>query len=116
MNGLMTKLKGGMIIKSTKPLSGVSDSYNTPERIDIPEGTILKVPSQATRMGDVFCDIVEGEVTVHKRNMYGEDPGPKKTSNCKVGLIGGYGMGGGPHILGSIVNQEWKILTEEDGN
>jgi len=55
------ELKGGMLIRAKKDLIGVSNSYNTPERIDIPKGVILEIPTQGTDRGDVFCKLIEGK-------------------------------------------------------
>jgi len=54
-------LEGGMLIRAKKDLTGTSNCYNTPERIDIPKGTILQIPSEGTNRGDVFCRLIEGE-------------------------------------------------------
>ena len=61
------ELKGGMLIRAKVDLRGVSNSYNTPERIDIPKGTILRLPNEGTNRGDVFCRVVEGECIVTLR-------------------------------------------------
>jgi hypothetical protein len=65
------ELKGGMLIRAKVDLKGTSNSYNTPETIDIPKGTILRLPSDGTNRGDVFCKVVEGECIVHCRHPYG---------------------------------------------
>ena len=77
------ELKGDMLIRAKKDLKGTSNSYNTPETIDIPKGTILRLPSSGTNRGDVFCSVVEGECIVHVRSMYRDTNG--ETSIIKGG-------------------------------
>jgi hypothetical protein len=75
------ELKGGMLIRAKKDLTGTSNSYNTPERIDIPKGSILKLPNGGTNRGDVFCSLVEGQCVVHLRSMYRDTNGETSIIN-----------------------------------
>lgn len=108
------KLKEGMLIRAKKDLKGVSNSYSTPERIDIPKGTILKVPIEGTRLGDVFCSVVEGECVVHLRSMYRDTNGETKIirngdNNNRVGLTEGVKTRY-PHDLGTADKTCWEII------
>ena len=108
------KLKEGMLIRAKKDLKGVSNSYSTPERIDIPKGTILKVPIEGTRLGDVFCSVVEGECVVHLRSMYRDTNGETKIirngdNNNTVGLTEGVKTSY-PHDLGTADKTCWEII------
>ena len=108
------KLKDGMLIRAKKDLKGVSNSYNTPERIDIPKGTILKVPLEGTRIGDVFCSVVEGECVVHVRSMYRDTNGETRVirngdNNNRVGLNEGVKTSY-PYDLGVADKTCWEIV------
>lgn len=108
------KLKEGMLIRAKKDLKGVSNSYSTPERIDIPKGTILKVPLEGTRMGDVFCSVVEGECVVHVRSMHRDTNGETRVirngdNNNRVGLAEGVKTSY-PHDLGTADKTCWEII------
>jgi len=108
------ELRGGMLIRAKKDLRGTSNSYNTPERIDIPKGTILKVPLEGTRMGDVFCSVVEGECVVHVRSMYRDTNGETSVirngdNNNRVGLNEGVKTRC-PYDLGVADKTCWEIV------
>ena len=123
----LISLRKGMLLKAIIDTVGCSDSYNTPETIDIPKGTIISVPSQGTRMGDVFCELIEGVAFLHSRSPSTEgqlrELKPKTDNDGKpwvdvIGLIprGGYKMGGGPWALGKIDLNVWEItnVSEEE--
>jgi hypothetical protein len=112
---MMKQLYGGMLIRAKVDTQGISDSYELPAKIDIPAGTLLKVPSQGTRMGDVFCTLLEGEPIRHCRRE--NKPIPMKKSDnpnlsTKVGLStrGGHEFPPCPHALGKIDTDVWEIV------
>ena len=103
------QLKGGERIKALEDLTGVSNSYNTPERIDIPEGTVLRVGSSGTRFGDCFCTLLEGAPILHCRGRGIE--GQKKemqVGSSRIGLSEGYKTA--PYSLGQIDLRVWEII------
>ena len=108
------ELKGGMLIRAKVDLKGTSNSYNTPETIDIPKGTILRLPSEGTNRGDVFCKVVEGECIVHVRSMYRDTNGETRVIKAddtysvvglRVGVKTRY-----PYHLGSADKNCWEIV------
>jgi len=99
-------LKEGMLIKAKADLRGVSNSYNTPERIDITKGTVLRVPNSGTNRGDVFCDVVEGECIKHCR---GYSEGEKINVSDSVGLTQGVNTRC-PYDLGVADKLFWEIV------
>jgi hypothetical protein len=108
------ELKDGMLIRAKIDLRGTSNSYNTPERIDIPKGTILSVPSEGTNRGDVFCRVVEGECIVHCRSMYREPSEPTRAIKggdiySRVGLNEGVKTRY-PYDLGLADKNFWEIV------
>lgn len=108
------ELKGGMLIRAKKDLKGVSNSYNTPERIEIPMGTILRLPKDGTSRGDVFCSVVEGECVVHVRNMYRDTDGETRVikggdTHSVVGLFSGHKTRY-PYDLGLADKNCWEII------
>jgi hypothetical protein len=110
------ELKGGMFIRAKVDLRGVSNSYNTPETISVPKGTILKVPNQGTNRGDVFCSVIEGECIVYCRSMYSD---PKELTrvikggdtHSPVGLREGVNTRY-PYDLGLADKSFWEIVEE----
>jgi len=107
------KLTKDIKIKALCQLKGVSSNYNTPERIDIPAGTILKVPASGTSRGDLFCEIIEGEPIVHCRGYNKDKPrtmSPKNFTDT-VGLREGYNSRY-PYDLGVINTDCWEIIKE----
>ena len=105
------KLKSGDLIKAKTNLRGVTNSYNTPERINISKGTILRVPSEGTRMGDVFCTLVEGECTYEQRPISDGE----KTNSMKIGSKVGLSQGHksyGPYDLGKIDSTAWEKVNK----
>jgi hypothetical protein len=108
------ELRGSMLIRAKKDLKGVSNSYNTPERIDIPMGTILRLPKDGTNRGDVFCSVVEGECVVHVRNMYRDTDGETRVikggdTYSVVGLYSGHKTRY-PYDLGLADKTCWEIV------
>lgn len=108
------ELKGGMLIRAKKDLGGTSNSYNTPERIDIPKGTILRLPNDGTNRGDVFCSVVEGECIVHVRSMYRNTDGETRVikggdTHRVVGLYEGVKTRY-PYDLGLADKTCWEIV------
>jgi len=101
------QLRGGERIVALVNTNGVSNSYNTPERIDIEKGTILRCPNSGTRMGDAFATLVSGNSIKHCR---GYNEGEKQV----VGVGGTIGLGGGykaaPYSLGQIDLRVWEII------
>lgn len=102
----MIQAKGGMLIRAKKDLRGVSNSYNTPERIDIKKGTLLLVPPSGTRMGDCFCNLAEGKATLHCRG-HNEGELEELKPNATIGLREGYSDA--PYSLGTIDTECWDI-------
>ena len=102
----MIQAKRGMLIRAKKDLRGVSNSYNTPERIDIKKGTLLLVPPSATRMGDCFCNLVEGKAILHCRG-HNKGKVEELKSNDTIGLREGYSDA--PYSLGTIDTDCWDI-------
>jgi len=100
-------LKGGERIVALVNTNGVSNSYNTPERIDIEKGTILRCPNSGTRMGDAFATLVRGNAVKHCRG-YNEGEKQKLKGGDTVGLSGGYKSA--PYSLGSIDLRVWEII------
>jgi hypothetical protein len=108
------ELKGGMFIRAKVDLRGVSNSYNTPERIDIPKGTIFSLPSEGTNRGDVFCKLVEGECT---KTLRGHNEGQIRVitpDNSKFDVVG---LSEGvktryPYDLGLADKTCWEIVTQ----
>lgn len=102
----MIKLVRGMQIKALEDLRGVSNSYNTPERIDISKGTILLIPREGYANGDVFCKIISGECIKTVR------PSGEKVklrinhSGDVVGLSGGHESAA--YGLGRILKNKFK--------
>mgnify|MGYP003348754579 FL=1 len=107
------ELKGGMLIRAKVDLRGVSNSYNTPERIDIPKGTILRLPSEGTNRGDVFCRVVEGECIVTLRGYYEGEKRQIKAGDTYsvVGLSEGVKTRC-PYDLGVADKNSWEIVTQ----
>ena len=108
------QLKGGMLIRAKKDLRGTSNSYNTPETIDIPKGTILMLPSDGTNRGDVFCHVVEGECIVHVRSTYRDTNGETRVIKggdkySVVGLREGVNTRY-PYDLGLADKTCWEIV------
>jgi hypothetical protein len=105
------KLTKDVKIKALRQLKGVSSSYSTPERIDIPAGTILKVPSSGTNRGDLFCEIIEGEPIVHCRGYNNDKPRTMSPNSWtdKVGLSEGFNSRY-PYDLGVINTDCWEII------
>ena len=108
------ELRGGMLIRAKKDLRGVSNSYNTPERIDIPKGTILRLPKDGTNRSDVFCSVVEGECIVHVRSMYRDTDGETRVikggdTHSVVGLREG-NKTSYPYDLGVADKTCWEIV------
>jgi len=107
------QLKGGEYIKALVDTRGVSNSYNTPERIDIKKGTILECPNSGTRMGDAFASLVSGNAVKHCRG-YNEGekqelkPSVPRGIRAIVGLSGGYNSA--PYSLGQIDLRVWEII------
>jgi hypothetical protein len=104
-------LKQGMLIRAKKDLRGVSNSYNTPERIDILKGTILILPSEGTNRGDVFTTIYEGECIIHLRGLC-EGEKKKLDGSCafsKIGLSEGVKTSY-PCDLGMAQKDCWEIF------
>jgi hypothetical protein len=102
------QLKGGERIKALENLTGVSNSYSTPERIDIPKGTIIRVGQSGTRFGDCFCTLVEGTPILHCR---GHNEGAKiqmQVGASGIGLSEGYETA--PYSLGQLDMRVWEIL------
>jgi hypothetical protein len=110
------KLQSFDKIKALQSLTGKSDSYNTPERIDVPEGVILLVPKYGTSRGDVFCTIVAGECILHCRSLETDHLNIEKTKvlsiGDKVGLHDGHSTRF-PEDLGEINNDYWEIIKGE---
>lgn len=100
----------GMKIRAKRDIRGVSDSYNTPERIDIKEGAVLLVPASGTRFGDCFCKLLEGVAILHCRESFGFSNGKTREigSNDKIGLKEGYETA--PYSLGRIDTEVWEVL------
>jgi hypothetical protein len=94
-----SRLNEGDTITALVNTIGVTNSYNRPERIDIPKGTVLQVPPSGTRMGDVFCNIVEGTAKCGDRTFKRFDI---------VGL-GSNHKTSSPWDLGSVEDSVWKI-------
>ena len=101
------QLLGGERIKALKDTIGVSNSYNTPERIDIEKGTILRCPYSGTRFGDAFATLVSGNSIKHCR---GYNDGEKQVVEVggTIGLGGGYKTA--PYSLGQIDLRVWEII------
>ena len=107
---MLVRAKKGMLIRAKKDLRGVSNSYNTPERIEIKKGTLLVVPGEGTRFGDCFCKIREGKAIKHCRG-YNEgekrEMTPENSSRDVIGLGEGYKTA--PYSLGQIDTDFWEI-------
>ena len=101
------KLKGGERIVALININGVSNCYDTPERIDIEKGTILRCPNSGTRMGDAFATLVRGNSVKHCRG-YNEGEKQELKGGDTIGLSGGYKSA--PYSLGSIDLRVWKII------
>ncbi len=101
------QLKGGEHIVALVNTNGVSNSYNTPEDIDIEKGTILKCPNTGTRMGDVFTTLVSGNAVKHCRGYNKGEKQAQKHGDI-IGLSGGYNSA--PYSLGCIDLRVWKII------
>ena len=101
------QLKGEERIEALVNTRGVSNSYNTPEHIDIKTGTILVCPNTGTRMGDAFARFVQGEAI---KDCRGHNEGEKQEQKRGdvVGLSGGYKSA--PYSLGKIDLRIWKIV------
>lgn len=108
------ELKRDMLIRAKVDLRGTSNSYNTPERIDIPKGTILRVPSEGTNRGDVFCKLIEGECTKTLRGGSYEGQTrvmtPESNKYEVVGLIEGVNTRY-PYDLGLADKNYWEIVN-----
>jgi hypothetical protein len=101
-------LKGGDNITALVDLQGVSTSFNTPELIKIPKGTILQVPHQGTSRGDVFCTIADGKATLISRARGSEGEEIELKRFAKVGLRMGHKTRC-PYDLGMVETSKWKI-------
>jgi len=104
------QLKGGELIESLVDTIGVSNSYNTPERIDIKKGTILKCGHEGTRFGDAFTNFVSGNAIKHLRGGSYEGQQREQKDGDTIGLRGGYKSAA--YSLGQIDLRVWKILSE----
>lgn len=109
----LTRLEKGMKLKALRNMKGTSNSYNTPELIDIPKGTVLHAKNEGTRMGDAFTHIIEGECTKHVRHMYDKEVDGtlstmSPTKDWIVGLRDGYESA--PYSLGYIHLDYWEIV------
>lgn len=113
------ELKQGMVIRAKKDLRGRSTNWNSPENIDIPKGTIVKVTDGA-RNGDVFVTLIEGECITHRRDSdsirkYGATYPitPSKHSSINTTLILQEGMNSRhPWDFGIAVKNSWEIVRE----
>lgn len=106
---MYVKLKHLADIKAKRDLKGISNSYSTPERIDIKKGAVLKVTGTGTRFGDAFCNLSEGKATRHVRSNDERD-GTLKEVNIggTIGLSEGYETA--PYSLGRINTEDWEVL------
>jgi hypothetical protein len=103
------QLKGGELIESLVDTNGVSNSYNTPEHIEIKKGTILKCGNEGTRFGDAFTKFVSGNAIKHCRG-YKEGQMQIQQAGDTIGLRGGYNSAA--YSLGQIDLRIWKIVSE----
>jgi hypothetical protein len=101
------QLKGGERIVALVNTNGVSNSYNTPERIDIEKGTILRCPNSGTRMGHAFATLVRGNAVKYCRG-HNEGEEREQKHGDIIGLSGGYNSA--PYSLGCIDLRVWKII------
>ena len=106
------QLKGGEYIKALVDTRGVSNSYNTPERINIPKGTVLHCPNTGTRMGDCFTtmDMQPSKDVAPIKECRGYNEGERQEVKYGgiIGLCGGYNSA--PYSLGKIDLRIWKIV------
>ena len=106
------QLKGGEHIQALKNVRGVSNSYNTPERINIPKGTIVNCPNSATRMGDCFTTMVQqpskDKAPIKECRGHNEGERQEVKYGGIIGLNEGYQTA--PYSLGKIDLRIWKII------
>jgi hypothetical protein len=106
------ELKIGDKIVALRDTRGISNSYNTPERIDISEGTMLHVYSDGTNRGDVFTKFVSGKAIKHLRGGSYEGQQREQVSGDIVGLSGDGHKTRYPYDLGIVDLRVWGVYRE----
>jgi len=90
---------GGKII-ARRDLEGHDNSFNKPLKVTIKEGTVLEIPNQLTKRGDLFCDILKGTIIVTE-----EGENREYGVGTKVGLVEGWKSE--MYELGSTADKDW---------
>ncbi len=105
------ELKEGDKIICLKNTFGLSNSYNTPEKIDIFKGTMLVV-TESSSHGHCFTKFIHGNAVKYLRGRGYEGQTSEQGLGDKIILNGGH-KSRSPYDLGLINLRIWKLVKDE---